>query len=107
MTPVLDSAAMAERSREPTPHERLTAAALAHVRAGTTDLADDVLRVPLGYYTDPELFARERDDLLVTTPLPLVPSAASPRAATTSWSARWSGGRCWSAEAPTAWPGRS
>jgi choline monooxygenase len=66
---------MPERSSEPTPHERLTAAALAHVRAGTTDLADDVLRVPLDYYTDADLFAREGDELLVSTPLPLVPSA--------------------------------
>jgi phenylpropionate dioxygenase-like ring-hydroxylating dioxygenase large terminal subunit len=65
---------------EPTPYERLTAAALAHVRAGTTALTDDVVRVPLAYYTDPRLFVRERDGLLATTPLALVATArvASP-----------------------------
>ncbi|HVB91092.1 MAG TPA: aromatic ring-hydroxylating dioxygenase subunit alpha [Acidimicrobiales bacterium] len=48
--------------------------ALALVDAGTTDMAEDVLRVPLGYYRDPELFARERA-LCLSTPLALVPSA--------------------------------
>lgn len=39
-----------------------------HVLAGTTDLAPEVLSVPITYYRDPELFARERQ-LLLTTPI--------------------------------------
>ena len=44
------------------------------VEAGTTELADRVLRVPLEYYRDPELFGRERAELM-TTPLAFVPTA--------------------------------
>jgi len=53
--------------------EQLTRRALAHVRAGTTDLAPSVLRVPLSYYRDEELLERELD-LLHRTPIAVVPS---------------------------------
>jgi choline monooxygenase len=53
---------------------QLTAAALTHVRAGTTDLAPSVLRVPLWYYRDPEVLARE-EALLRRTPIALVAAA--------------------------------
>jgi nitrite reductase/ring-hydroxylating ferredoxin subunit len=48
--------------------------ALALVDAGTTDIADDVLHVPLDYYRDPDRLAGERA-LCLRTPLALVPSA--------------------------------
>lgn len=52
----------------------LTRRALELVDAGTTEMAPSVLRVPLTYYNDDALFARERRELLATTPLALVPS---------------------------------
>lgn len=52
----------------------LTARVRRLVDEKATDLADDVLRVPLDYYRDPARFARERD-LLRRTPLALVASA--------------------------------
>ena len=52
----------------------LTRAALKHVRNGTTDLAPSIMRVPLGYYGDEEQLRRE-EELLVCTPIPLMPSA--------------------------------
>ena len=48
--------------------------ALALVDAGTTEMAEDVLHVPLDYYRDPERLAGERA-LCERTPLALVPSA--------------------------------
>lgn len=45
-----------------------------HVLAGTTDLAPEVLSVPIRYYRDPELFARERQ-MLLTTPIAVVAGA--------------------------------
>jgi phenylpropionate dioxygenase-like ring-hydroxylating dioxygenase large terminal subunit len=53
--------------------------ALALVDGGTTDMAADVLHVPLAYYRDPDLHDRERE-LCRSTPLALAPSAqlASP-----------------------------
>ena len=57
----------------------LTRRALGHVRAGTTDLAPAVLKVPLTYYRDPRLLVRELD-LLKQTPLALVASARIPGA---------------------------
>jgi nitrite reductase/ring-hydroxylating ferredoxin subunit len=52
----------------------LTRRALAHVHAGTTDLAPSVLRVPLSYYRDPDMLRREHE-LLTRTPIAVVPSA--------------------------------
>lgn len=60
--------------------ERLTRRALELVVSGTTDMADDVLRVPLGYYRDPEVLERERHEILERTPLALVPTAQLPAA---------------------------
>jgi nitrite reductase/ring-hydroxylating ferredoxin subunit len=53
------------------------ARALAHLAAGTTDMADDVLTVPLRYYRDPVRFALERDEL-ARTPLALTSTAQLP-----------------------------
>jgi choline monooxygenase len=44
------------------------------VEAKTTDMADDILEVPLSYYRDPALHERERE-LCRHTPMALVPSA--------------------------------
>lgn len=52
----------------------LTASALKHVQDGTTDLAPSVLRVPLWYYGDPEVLARE-EAMLRTTPIAVVATA--------------------------------
>ncbi|MCU1462904.1 MAG: ring-hydroxylating dioxygenase, large terminal subunit [Acidimicrobiales bacterium] len=51
--------------------------ALELVEAGTTEMAESVLRVPLDYYNDPARFAREQS-LLATTPLALAPSCRLP-----------------------------
>lgn len=57
------------------PHDpALTERALDHVRAGTTDLAPTVLRVPLWYYGDQAMLDEEMD-LLRSTPIAVVPSA--------------------------------
>src|SRR5580698_5604608 len=48
------------------------------IEDGTTDLADEVLKVPLDYYRDPDRFAREVE-LCRRTPLALVPTAQLPR----------------------------
>ncbi len=55
--------------------EGVTRRALALVTDGTTDMAADVLRVPLGYYRDPAVLVRERRDILERTPLALIPTA--------------------------------
>ena len=55
--------------------EGVTRRALALVTDGTTDMAADVLRVPLGYYRDPAVLVRERHDILERTPLALIPTA--------------------------------
>jgi nitrite reductase/ring-hydroxylating ferredoxin subunit len=52
--------------------------ALAHVDAGTTDMAETLLTVPLEYYRDPAVHAKEQE-LLRRTPLAIVPSAQVPR----------------------------
>jgi choline monooxygenase len=59
--------------------DALTRRALHLVTTGTTDLADDVLRVPLGYYREPDVLRRERQEILEVTPLALAPSAHVPR----------------------------
>ena len=51
--------------------------ALALVDAGTTDMADDLLEVPLGYYRDDAQYARELE-LCRRTPLALAASAQLP-----------------------------
>ncbi len=56
----------------------LVARARALVEAGTTDLADGLLEVPLWYYRDVDLFERERTEILATTPLALAPSCRLP-----------------------------
>src|SRR5262245_2544909 len=55
--------------------DELTRRALALVSTGTTDMAGDVLRVPLSYYRDADVLGREREEILERTPLALVPSA--------------------------------
>ena len=57
--------------------EALVARALALVDAGTTEMADAVLEVPLEYYRDPDLFRRERE-MVMSTPLGLTTSAQLP-----------------------------
>ena len=46
--------------------EDLTRRALAAVTTSTTDMASDVLRVPLSYYRDHEVFRREEESLCRT-----------------------------------------
>jgi nitrite reductase/ring-hydroxylating ferredoxin subunit len=48
---------------------KLARGMIAHVKAGTTDLAPGVLHDDVTFYTDPELFARERQKLFRETPL--------------------------------------
>ena len=57
--------------------EALTRRALDHALAGTTDMAPETLLVPLSYYRDDEVLARE-EDLLRRTPLAVAPSAQIP-----------------------------
>jgi len=57
------------------PDADLVRRALDAVESGTTDMADDVLRISLAYYRSPELAARERSEILFRTPLALVPTA--------------------------------
>ncbi len=54
--------------------EDLTRRALAAVTTSTTDMASDVLRVPLSYYRDHEVFRREEESLC-RTPIAVAPSA--------------------------------
>lgn len=56
-------------------NEDLTRRALRLVLDKTTDMAADVLRVPLHYYNDPKLTDIEQTDLLRRTPLAVLPSA--------------------------------
>jgi len=58
----------------------LTARVRRLVQESTTELAPSVLRVPLTYYRDDALLAREHDELLFHTPLALVESARVPHA---------------------------
>lgn len=52
----------------------LTRRALRVVLDNTTDMADDVLRVPLHYYRDPKLTEIEESQILRRTPLAVLPS---------------------------------
>lgn len=47
----------------------------AHLRDGTTDLADEKLRVPISYYLDPAQWEREIQDVFLKIPLPVCTSA--------------------------------
>jgi phenylpropionate dioxygenase-like ring-hydroxylating dioxygenase large terminal subunit len=62
---------------EPPVGLELAERALALIDADTTEMASDVLHVPLSYYRDPDLHSRERE-LCRSTPLALVPSAQVP-----------------------------
>ena len=57
----------------------LTRRALAHARAGTTDMADRELRVPLHYYRDPKITDVEESQILRRVPLAIAPSAQLPQ----------------------------
>ncbi|MDT5409886.1 MAG: hypothetical protein QOG14_2106 [Mycobacterium sp.] len=54
---------------------RLTQRALRTVLDKSTDMADDVLRVPLHYYRDPKITEIEESQILRRTPLAILPSA--------------------------------
>lgn len=56
----------------------LTERALGLVLNKTTDMADDVLRVPLHYYSDPKITEIEESAILRHTPLAILPSAQIP-----------------------------
>ncbi|MBI2698354.1 MAG: (2Fe-2S)-binding protein [Mycobacterium sp.] len=60
-------------------HEGLTRRALQVALDRTTDMAAEVLRVPLHYYNDPKLTELEESQILRRTPLAIVPSAQLPR----------------------------
>lgn len=60
------------------PDAELVRRALEVVEGGTTDMADEVLRVSLDYYRSPEIAERERSEIMLLTPLPLVPTARIP-----------------------------
>lgn len=55
--------------------EDLTRRALRHAVQGTTDMADQVLKVPLHYYRDPKITEIEESQILRRVPLAIVPSA--------------------------------
>lgn len=55
--------------------EDLTYRALSHALAGTTDMAERELRVPLHYYRDPKITEIEESQILRRVPLAIVPSA--------------------------------
>jgi phenylpropionate dioxygenase-like ring-hydroxylating dioxygenase large terminal subunit len=61
---------------------RLARRLLDHVDAGTTDLADGVLEVPVEVYTSPERYVAEVDALFFGQPLVLCLSGALPRPGT-------------------------
>lgn len=68
ITTAAAAAAVAERTR-------MIRRVKALVDAGTTEMADTVLRVPLTYYRDPEVLHREKTEIVARTPLALVPTA--------------------------------
>lgn len=57
--------------------------ALAHLEAGTTDQAEDVLRVPVTEYLDPDRWQREIDLVFKRVPLALALSVELPGAGPT------------------------
>ena len=58
--------------------EALTRRALEVVKNKTTEMADDVLRVPLNYYNDPKLTDLEESQILRQTPLAVMQSCRIP-----------------------------
>ena len=58
--------------------EALTRRALEIVKNKTTEMADDVLRVPLNYYNDPKLTDLEESQILRQTPLAVMQSCRIP-----------------------------
>jgi phenylpropionate dioxygenase-like ring-hydroxylating dioxygenase large terminal subunit len=60
------------------PVPTLIARVRALVEGGTTDLADAPLEVPFSYYRDEALAAREHDEVLMTTPMALLPTCRIP-----------------------------
>ncbi len=60
---------------DPTYYNHTLERALNIVQANTTDMAGDVLTVPMDYYRNADLRCRERDEIMMRTPLPLVFSA--------------------------------
>lgn len=56
----------------------MTRALIAHGKAGTMELADEVVRVPASSYTDPDLFALEKARIFRRLPLMLAPSCELP-----------------------------
>jgi choline monooxygenase len=65
-------------SRTEALNEEMTRRALRLVLDKTTDMAEEVLRVPLHYYRDPKLIEIEESQILRRTPLAIVPSAQLP-----------------------------
>lgn len=62
-----------------TPLDRtLTERGLVLVNGKTTDMADEVLRVPLHYYRDPKISETEESAILRRTPMAIVPSSQIP-----------------------------
>jgi len=59
------------RSRDVAVGERL----LDHIASGTTDRADDIVRLPVSYYLDPARWQREMDNIFKRLPLMLAFSA--------------------------------
>ena len=57
----------------------MTRSLIAHAKAGTVAKADEVVRVPVGAYTDPELFALEKQRIFRRVPLMLAPSCELPQ----------------------------
>jgi hypothetical protein len=59
-------------------NDELTRRALSIVLDKTTDMADDILKMPLHYYRDPKITEIEETQILRRTPLAIVPSAQIP-----------------------------
>ena len=57
----------------------LTERGLKAVLAKTTEMADDVLRVPLHYYNDPKNTEIEESSILRRVPIAILPSAQIPK----------------------------
>ncbi len=64
----------------PARNERLAHKLFEHVRAGTTDMFDEILEYDLGIYSDPELAQRERTQIFQRRPMMAAHSAQLPDA---------------------------
>lgn len=56
----------------------MTRSLIAHGEAGSMELADDVVEIPVSSYTDPDLFEREKEKIFKRLPLMLAPSCELP-----------------------------